>query len=86
MADLPQEGCTREALFTYCGVDILRVLMELSSTVLRFSSHIVHIEVTNCLDANFFILTLHRFMGRRGAVCSILSDNGRNFVGSRNEL
>lgn len=36
-----------------------------------FSSHIVHIEVTNSLDANFFILALHRFMGRRGAVCSI---------------
>ena len=33
MADLPKEGCTQEALFTYCGVDIFRVLMELSSTV-----------------------------------------------------
>ena len=35
---------------------------------------------------NSSILALTRFMARRGAVRSIWSDNGTNFVGTRNEL
>ena len=46
----------------------------------------MHIEVTNSLDVDSFILALRRFMARRGTVSSIWSDNGRNFVGARTEL
>ena len=46
----------------------------------------MHIEVTNSLDVDSFILALRRFMARRGTVSSIWSDNGRNFVGARAEL
>ena len=35
---------------------------------------------------NSSILALTRFMARRGAVRSIWSDNGTNFVGTRNKL
>ena len=95
MADLPQEGCTEAAPFTYCGADMfgLLIIKETRSELKRygalftcFSSRAVHFEVTNSLDADSFILALRRFMARRGTVCSIWSDNGTNFVGARNEL
>ena len=94
MADLPQERCTEAAPFTYCGVDMFGplIIKERRSELKRygalftcFSSRAVHIEVTNSLDADSFILALRRFMARRGTVRSIWSDNGTNFVGARNE-
>ena len=95
MADLSQERCTEAAPFTYCSVDMfgLLVIKERRSELkcygalfTGFSSRAVHIEVTNSLDADSFILALCRFMARRGTDCSIWSDNGTNFVGARNEL
>ena len=95
MADLPQERCTEAAPFTYCGVDMLGplIIKERRSELKRygalftcFSSRAVHIELTNSLDADSFILALRRFMARRGTVRSIWSDNGTNFVGAKNEL
>ena len=59
---------------------------ELSALFTCFSSCVMHIEVTNSLDADSFILALHRFMARRGPVHSIWSSNGTNFEDSRNEL
>ena len=95
MADLPQERCTEAAPFTYCGVDMfaLLIIKERRSQLKRydalftcFSSHAVHIELTNSLDVDSFILALRRFMARRGTVRSIWSDNGTNSVGATNEL
>ena len=51
-----------------------------------FSSRAVHIEITNTIDADSFIMALHRFLARRGSVRLIWSDNGTNFVGANNEL
>ena len=84
MADLPQERCTEAAPFTYCGVDKFGplIIKEKRSELKRygalftcFFSRTVHIEVTNSLDADSFILTLCRFMARRGTVRSIWLDN-----------
>ena len=95
MADLPQERCTEAAPFAYCGVDMFGplIIKERRSELKRygalftcFSSRAVHIEVTNTLDADSFILALRRFMTRRGIVCSVWSENGTNFVGARNKL
>ena len=95
MADLPQKRCTEAAPFTYCSVDMFGplIIKEKRSELKRygalftcFSSRTMHIEVTNSLDADSFILAFHRFMARRRAVRSIWSDNGTNFVGARNEL
>ena len=95
MVDLPQERCTEAAPFTYCGVDMFGplIIKERRSELKRysalftcFSSHAVHIEVTNSLDADSFILAPYRFMARRATVRSFWSDNGTNFVGTRNEL
>ena len=94
MADLPQERCTEAAPFTYCGVGMfgLLIIKERRSELKRygvlstcFSSRAVHIELTNYLDADSFILALRRFMARRGTVRSIWSNNGTNFVGAKNE-
>ena len=51
-----------------------------------FSSRAVHIEITNTIDADSFIMALHRFLVRRGSVWSIWLDNGTNFIGASNEL
>ena len=91
MADLPQERCTEAAPFTYCDVDmfgplIIKERKHYGALFTCFSSRAVHIEVTNSLDADSFILALCRFMAGRGTVRSIWSDNGTNLVGARNEL
>ena len=41
-----------------------------------FSSHAVHIKITNTIDADSFIMVLHRFLARRGSVQWLWSDNG----------
>ena len=51
-----------------------------------FSSRAVHLETTNTLDTDSFIMALRRFLSTRGKVRSIRSDNGGNFVGAGNEL
>ena len=49
-------------------------------------SRAIHIEVTVDLSADSFINALRRFISRRGAVRSIHSDNGTNFVGAESEM
>ena len=46
----------------------------------------IHIEVVHSLDADSFSLTLRRFIGRRGNIRQMRSDNGSNFVGAVKEL
>ena len=81
--------------FTYCGVDIFgpfytklgRKQMKrygVLFTCLRLRA--VHIEVAANIDTDSFILSLRRFLARRGPVRVIRSDNGGNFVGCENEF
>ena len=95
MADLPVERCTEVPPFTYCGVDMFGcyLIKGRRSQLKRyrvlftcFTCRAIHIEVTNALDTDSFIIALRRFMAKRGAVRSIWSDNGTNFVGTRNKL
>ena len=95
MADLPVKRSMEAPSFTYCGVDMFGpyLIKERRSQLKRygalftcFSCRAIHMEITNALDTDSFILALRRFMARRGAVRSIWSDNGTNFVGTRNEL
>ena len=46
----------------------------------------IHLEKINNMDTDSFILALRRFLGRRGPVRHIRSDNGGNFVGADNEM
>ena len=95
MVDLPKERSTEAAPFTYCRVDMFGPLIikerrsELNcygALFTCFSSCVVHIEVTNSLNADSFVLAHRRFIARTGTVHSVWSDNGTNFVTDRNEL
>ena len=46
----------------------------------------VHLEIAGDLSSDSFILSLCRFIARRGNVKSIRSDNGTNFIGAEKEL
>lgn len=46
----------------------------------------VHIEISESLSTDSFLMALRRFLSRRGAVKMFRSDNGTNFVGGVNEL
>ena len=49
-------------------------------------THAVYLEITNDLSTRFFILSLKRFIARRGRVKRLMSDNGVNFTGPEREL
>ena len=46
----------------------------------------IHIQVAHPLDTDYFLLILRRFIGRRGNIRHITSDNGSNFVREAKEL
>ena len=85
MCDLPPDRTKPAPPFTYCGVDLFapfvvkegrKELKRYGSVFTCFGSRAIHIEMTSGLDADSFILALRRFVGRRGPVRSIRSDNG----------
>ena len=95
MADLPTERTLEVAPFSYCGVDMFgpfnikegrKVHKRYCALFTCFSSRAVHLETTNKIDTDSFILALRRFLSTRGRVRTIRSDNGGNFVGAGNEL
>ena len=95
MTDLPVERCTEVPPFTYCRVNTFGpyLIKEKISQLKRngalficFTCCTIYIEVTNALNINSFIATMRKFIARGNAVRSIWSDNGTNFVGTRNEL
>ena len=92
MADLPKERMSEEPPFTYCGVDLFGsfLVKDGRKEVKRYgalytclSSRAIHIEVVYSLSTDSFIMSLRRFVGRRGNVKMIRSDSGSNLVISR---
>ena len=96
MADLPEERAScAEPPFTCCGADAFGpfIITEGRKELKRygiiftcFSCRGVHIETTTSMDTDTFIQALRRFLGRRGPVRSIRSDNGGNFIGAEEEM
>ena len=95
MAELPFDRLQEESPFIYCGVDLLGPFVicskrkELKRYGVMFTclcSRAIHIEVAHSLDTDSFFLTLRRFIGRRGNIQQMRSDNGSNFVGAVEEL
>ena len=95
MANLPEDRVQPAPPFSYCAVDYFGPLYVKEGrlqvkkygflfTFLTFRA--VHLEVANSLTADSFINACRRFVGRRGPVRQIRSDQGTNFVGEKNEL
>ena len=95
MADLPIDRTAEVSPFSHCGVDMFgpfqikegrKVHKRYCAIFTCFSSRAIHLEATNKLDTDSFILALRRFLSTRGKVRTMRSDNGGNFVGADNEF
>ena len=95
MADLPEDRVQSAPPFSYCAVDCFgpwyieegrRRLKKYGVLFTCLASRAVHLEVANSLTTDSFMNAYRRFVGRRGPVRQIRSDQGTNFVGARSEL
>ena len=95
MSDLPEEQLIEEPPFSYCGVDLFgpfvvkegRNIYKLYGAMFTcLSSRAIHIETTNSMTADSFILALRRLISRKRNIRIIRSDNGSNFIGVSSEL
>ena len=75
MADLPKSRIEPEAPFTYCGVDMIgtffvkegrKEVKRYATLFTCFSSRAIHIEVAHSLTTDSFIMSLRRFIARKG--------------------
>ena len=95
MADLPEDRLEENPPFTYSAVDyfgpfyIKEGRRELKRYGVLFTcmvSRAVHLEVATSLTTDSFLNAYRRFIGRRGPVRQLRSDQGMNFVGAENAL
>ncbi|XP_055589557.1 uncharacterized protein LOC129741794 [Uranotaenia lowii] len=98
MAELPRERITATRPFTKTGVDYWGPILlkppqrraaptkAFVAIFVCFSTKAVHIELVFDLTTAKFLQALRRFVSRRGPPSDMYSDNGRNFLGARNEL
>lgn len=99
MADLPKDRVSTCRQFLRVGVDFggpfllktsnLRKAPKVKAYIAIFvcmNTKCVHIELVSGLSTEQFLLTLQRFIGRRGNPSVIYSDNATNFLGSSNHL
>ncbi|XP_072398237.1 uncharacterized protein [Diabrotica undecimpunctata] len=99
MADLPKERFQVSRPFTNVGIDYGGPFQIKSSKLRRapickayiavfvcLVTKTVHIELVSSLSTEAFLLTLKRFISRRGIPKTIYSDNASNFLGARNQL
>ena len=99
MSNLPKDRTNPSRPFSKVGVDFGGPYFVKTSPIRRSSlaktyicvfvcmaAKAVHIELVSSLSTNSFILTLKRFISRRGNPVIIYSDNATNFIGSNNQL
>ena len=95
MADLPNDRLEPAPPFTYSAVDYFgpwyvkegrRELKRYGVLFTCMSSRAIHLEVAHTLNTDSFINAYRRFVGRRGPIRQLRSDQGTNFIGARNEL
>ena len=96
MADLPEDRLQfNQPPFFITGVDCFgpfyvrkgRSQMKKYGVIFTcMTMRAVHLEVVDSLSTDSFLCALRRFMSRRGQVGTIISDQGRNFVGAKREL
>ncbi|XP_075162851.1 uncharacterized protein LOC142235484 [Haematobia irritans] len=99
MAPLPPERCAITPPFHVTGIDFAGPF-EIKSSFLRkaptlkayvcvfvcFSTKATHLELCSDLSSAAFEAAFARFVGRRGLPHKVMSDNGRNFLGTSRTL
>ncbi|XP_074036726.1 uncharacterized protein [Leptinotarsa decemlineata] len=99
MSDLPPDRVTLSRPFEKVGVDYGGPFLIKSSRLRKaptikcymavfvcMATKAVHLELVSSLSSEAFLLTLKRFISRRGIPAVIHSDNATNYVGARNHL
>ena len=94
MADLPTERITPAKPFAQCGIDFAGPFEIKEAEVSKIdvavfvclATKAIHLEMVTRLTKEACILSLKGFTARRGKPEKILSDNGSNFIGARNDL
>ncbi|XP_076384470.1 uncharacterized protein LOC143263257 [Megalopta genalis] len=98
MGQLPASRVTPVRRFFTCGVDYAGPFFTKERTRSKvtvkaylcifvcFVTKAVHLELATDLSTDAFINCFRRFIARRGRCHCIISDNGTNFIGARNEL
>lgn len=99
MGDLPSQRITPDFPFRSVGLDFAGPFLTLNRkgrgaklvksylclfVCLRYKC--THIEAVSDLSKDAFVMTLRRFVARRGRPAEIFCDNGRNFVAAAKEL
>ncbi|XP_076382761.1 uncharacterized protein LOC143260621 [Megalopta genalis] len=98
MSQLPASRVTPARPFFTCGVDYTGPFFTKERTrskvtvkaylciLVCFVTKTVHLELATDLSTDAFINCFWRFIARQGRCHCIISDNGTNFIGARNEL
>ena len=92
MADLPAERKTVAKPFQKTGLDFAGPISTKTSPktyiaiFVCFVVKAVHIELVGDLTKEACIAAIKRFTARRGLPEKLFSDNGRNFIGARNDI
>nr|CAI5853403.1 unnamed protein product [Callosobruchus analis] len=95
MGSLPEYRVNENLPFINVGVDyggpflvktLEPLLLKYIALFICMTTKAVHLEPVTELSTDAFLSTLKRFIARRGKPINIYSDNGKNFVGAKNEL
>lgn len=95
MAPLPRERVNIECKFAtgvdFCGTIMIRSRWVVSikcyvAEFVCFVTRAIHLELVSGLTTEAFLVSLVRFISRRGPCSHIYSDNGTNFVGANKVL
>ena len=73
-------------IWAICNQKRSKELKRYGASFICLSSRAIHIETVASLNTDSFILRLRRFIGRRGNIRLLRSDNGNNFVGTSSEF
>ena len=92
MADLPMERITVAKLFQTVGLDLAGPIFtkpKVKTYIAVFVCFVikaVHIELVENMTKEACMSAIKRFTARRGLPQKLFSDNGRNFIGTRNDM
>lgn len=99
MGNLPPERLQPGFPFIKCGVDYAgpvliinrrgrgaKTIKSYICLFVCFVTRAIHLELVSDLSSDAYLLALKRFISRRGKPAEIFSDNGKNFVGLKNEF